>query len=88
MEMKQSLDALHSYEFDALLEALRRDLRIQLDLAKAGGSWAQWHTSNARTNLRLLEALNPKAGTNCRRAPAQFLNPSIRMRRILKHEPV
>jgi hypothetical protein len=51
---------LYAYEFEEMLEALRRDLRIQSSLAKVSGEWAEWHASNARVDKRILEALNPK----------------------------
>jgi hypothetical protein len=48
------------YEQHALLEALRRDLRIQQELAGRPGPWINWHQYNARMAKRLLNALNPK----------------------------
>ena len=49
-----------SYEINALLEALRRDLRIELVKAKTHSGHAAWHQANVRMNIRILEALNPK----------------------------
>jgi hypothetical protein len=59
--MKRSLKVLQHYEFEALLDALRRDMRTQSELAESGGVWADWHKSNARVCKQILEALNPKA---------------------------
>ncbi|RJF92346.1 hypothetical protein [Noviherbaspirillum saxi] len=58
--MKSSIESLCPYEFEALLNALRRDMRLQADLAKVDVEWANWHGNNARVSQRILEALNPK----------------------------
>jgi hypothetical protein len=51
---------LFAYEHLALLEALRRDLKTQRELADRPGRWAEWHRYNARMVKRLLDAINPK----------------------------
>lgn len=53
-------DFLLPHEYSALLESLRRDLRIQQELAKRPGSSVDWHQCNARMTKRLLNLLNPK----------------------------
>lgn len=47
-------------EKEALLEALRRDLRSQRCLAMHDTGRAIWHQRNVQLNVRLLEAFNPK----------------------------
>jgi hypothetical protein len=59
--MKQKSTVLHSFEFETLLEALRRDMRTQLRMATADNALADWHKRNARNSQRILEALNPKS---------------------------
>jgi hypothetical protein len=59
-------DLLLPYERVALLEALRRDLKVQQELAKVEGPWLGWHQYNVRMVKRLLDAINPK-----RHVPAQ-----------------
>lgn len=51
---------LLAHEHWELLEALRRDMRNQQDLANKSGEWAEWHRYNARMVKHLLEAINPK----------------------------
>ncbi|OWW19263.1 hypothetical protein [Noviherbaspirillum denitrificans] len=48
------------HEFDAMLQALRRDMRRELELAAIHKEDAAWHMTNARMAKRLLETLNPK----------------------------
>lgn len=59
--MKDPFIPLMTFERQALLEALRRDLRVQERHAESGGEYAQYHRNNARLARRLLEALNPKS---------------------------
>ncbi|RYE73150.1 MAG: hypothetical protein EOO81_01395 [Oxalobacteraceae bacterium] len=47
-------------EKEALLEALRRDLRSERSLARHDTGWAAWHQRNVQLDVRLLEAFNPK----------------------------
>jgi hypothetical protein len=54
---------LCSYELDALLEALRRDMRAQTNLGYENAHYKDLYHLNARTSKRLLEALNPKSVT-------------------------
>lgn len=54
---------LFPHEQNALLDALRRDLRAELQRAAAKPEDAEYHRSNARNNLRILEALQPKCRT-------------------------
>lgn len=58
--MDMDIPALLPNEKEALLEALRRDLRSQRSLAMHDTGWAIWHQRNAQLNVRLLEVLNPK----------------------------
>jgi isopenicillin N synthase-like dioxygenase len=53
--------ALSAHEVEALLEALRRDLRHQSRAAECRNHLMDWHRHNARMSKRLLEAINPKA---------------------------
>jgi hypothetical protein len=55
-----SINPLFSHELEALLEALRRDLRAERDKAKYNSPYADLHLYNARNSLRLLEVLNPR----------------------------
>lgn len=52
---------LFSHETEYLLEALRRDLRTELERAQLGDASAEWHRQNARKAVRLLEIINPRA---------------------------
>ena len=56
--------SLLSHERSALLDALRRDLKAQHELAMRPGPWVEWHRYNARMAKRLLNILNPKR-TSC-----------------------
>lgn len=51
---------IYPHEWEALLEALRRDLRSQTSMAKQALSDADFHRQNARHTLRLLELFNPR----------------------------
>lgn len=53
-------ELLMPHEFLALVEALRRDLKTQQELANNPGPWVEWHFYNARMAKRLLDTLNPK----------------------------
>ena len=61
--MKSVVQELFTHEFDELLDALRRDMRRQFDLAEGSTPLADWHHANARLVLRILEVLNPKSST-------------------------
>jgi hypothetical protein len=54
------IPTLFHVEKEALLEALRRDLRSEGSLAMLDASRAVWHKRNMQLNVRLLEAFNPK----------------------------
>lgn len=58
--MNTSVLEMLQAEKEALLEALRRDLRSQKTLGMHDSGAAIWHQHNVRMNVRLLEALNPK----------------------------
>jgi hypothetical protein len=58
--MKHSLVKLLPDEFESLMEALRRDIRSELGKSVSDPAWADWHRSNARKAVRILEAINPK----------------------------
>lgn len=59
--MQMSVSELLPVEREALLEALRRDLRSEREFALQDSRWQIWHQRNVQLSLRLLEALNPKA---------------------------
>lgn len=59
--MGNGIEVLVLYEHEALLAALRRDMRNELAKAANSPEWADYHYANARISKRLLEALNPKA---------------------------
>ena len=52
---------LHSYEKEALLEALRRDLRSERCKVRTDPQDAEFHLANSRAIIKILEALNPKS---------------------------
>lgn len=54
------LQHLTSYEFDHLVNALRRDMRTEEALAHNDSEWAEHHRRNSRKSQDLLEMLNPK----------------------------
>jgi hypothetical protein len=58
----KAFPSLLDYEMEALLEALRRDLRHSSQRANAASEMAdvEYHLANYRYVARLLEALNPK----------------------------
>ena len=47
-------------EYDALLETIRRDFRIESLRSRLEASEQDLHRANARMCIRLLEILNPK----------------------------
>jgi hypothetical protein len=51
---------LFKHEFDALLEALRRDYRSERDQACSSDEWSDYHWRNVRQTTRLLELLSPE----------------------------
>jgi hypothetical protein len=53
--------SLFSYELDALLEALRRDLRSERCKAVTDSQESEFHLSNYRSTIKILETLNPKS---------------------------
>jgi len=56
----RSLPPLLECEVEALFQALRRDLRDQLERTEMDKEHGVRHALNARKVLRLLEALNPR----------------------------
>ncbi|WP_158597983.1 methyl-accepting chemotaxis protein [Noviherbaspirillum saxi] len=54
------LPGIFSHEMNALLEALRRDLRAEQTKSLAWTPHADFHRANVRNAMRLLEALNPR----------------------------
>jgi hypothetical protein len=58
--MNNRLIDLFSDEWEALLEALRRDLRVEIAKCENDPIWADLHRINATRNIRLLETINPK----------------------------
>jgi hypothetical protein len=55
---------LFPHERQALLDALRRDLRMEISHAQTEPEWATYHYINARLNVRLLELLEPRSLLN------------------------
>ena len=51
---------LYDYEYIALFEALRRDMRSEKRLSIYNPKDKDYHLANCRASLRILEALNPK----------------------------
>lgn len=51
---------LFPHEYMALLDAIRRDLRRESELALSNVHFAEFHRENARLDLRILESLSPK----------------------------
>lgn len=78
--MVRNLLELLPLEREALLEALRRDLRSERNLAMLDSDWEIWHQRNVRLNLRLLEAINPKGRSVdervCKRHLKEHANPN------------
>jgi hypothetical protein len=58
--MNRMLKGLYPHEFHALLEAIRRDMRVQLNLSNTHPQESNRHKFLARSDQRLLEVLNPK----------------------------
>lgn len=58
--MQTNFSMLFHEEKGELLEALRRDMREQLDRSQVGSEMSSWHFINARRVQRILEVLNPK----------------------------
>jgi hypothetical protein len=48
---------LFPYEQTALIEALRRDERRELERAEHEPKWKHWHMENARLSRRLLDLI-------------------------------
>lgn len=59
--MKPLAAHLFAHELQALLDALRRDLRMEISRAQTDPEWATYHNTNARLNMRLLELLEPRS---------------------------
>lgn len=60
-----SLNALlFPHERQALLDALRRDLRIEKALSETDSQLADYHYANVRLNARLIELLEPSILNN------------------------
>jgi hypothetical protein len=57
---RQNPTFLFKHEFDALLEALRRDYRSERDQACSSDEWSDYHWCNVRQTTRLLELLSPE----------------------------
>jgi hypothetical protein len=54
------LPGIFAHEMEALLDALRRDLRTEQAKSLAGTPYVEFHRNNVRNAMRLLEALNPR----------------------------
>jgi hypothetical protein len=59
MKMDSLVDLL-PHEFEALMEALRRDLRSEIAKSKTDLAWTEWHCANVRKTIRILDTINPK----------------------------
>lgn len=59
-EMTTTIVELFPHEYKALLDAVRRDLRRETELASTNVHSAAYHNANARLNVRILESLSPK----------------------------
>lgn len=57
--MNTLFTTLCEYEKDALVQALRRDMRHEEQLANSNDPWAEVHSYNARKDKDLLELLEP-----------------------------
>jgi hypothetical protein len=55
--MKLSGVTLFLHEQQALIDALRRDLKMEMSHYEKGSEWAEYHYFNVRLNMRLLELL-------------------------------
>lgn len=78
--MRQFSDLI-PFEMEALLDALRRDLREQNAKALSNSRYASFHGHNARKVKRLLEAINPRSA--CRaEADSASRSKSIALRQI------
>jgi len=64
--MKTIQSNLLDYEFDALISAVRRDLRSAMEKSMSDPGNAAYHGINARMNIRLLEALAPRVAAEQR----------------------
>lgn len=54
--------SLFPHEREALLEALRRDVRTEQCKVKTDPEDAHFHLANSRIGIQILEVLNPKQG--------------------------
>jgi hypothetical protein len=76
----QQFSDLMPFEIEALLDALRRDLRVQIAKASSNSRNTIVHGHNARKVKRLLEAINPRS--DCRaNYDAASLSRSVPFRR-------
>lgn len=64
---------LFEHERSALIEALRRDIRSEERRAESNPQDADYHLTNYRTTLRILETLHPQSGRECAGRDLQFL---------------
>ncbi|WP_194725051.1 hypothetical protein [Noviherbaspirillum malthae] len=62
MDIAMRFASLFPYEREALLEALRRDVRTEQCKIKTDPEDAHIHLVNFRIGIQILEALNPKKG--------------------------
>ncbi|WP_326505092.1 hypothetical protein [Noviherbaspirillum album] len=63
MDIKARFASLFPHEREALLEALRRDVRTEQCKVKNNPQDAHFHSANSRIGIQILETLNPKKGT-------------------------
>lgn len=63
--------SIFPHEMNALLEALRRDLRRERQKACINPNEADIHRANARLGVRLLDALNPRSPDRAGHRPSQ-----------------
>lgn len=58
--MLEAPGMLFGFEREALIEALRRDIRSELAKAESSRACRELHLSNARHSARLLEIFSPR----------------------------
>lgn len=58
--MEKQFESLFLHQKEAMLAALRRDMRSELERAATDPEWADYHRLNARGIQSILQVLNPK----------------------------
>jgi hypothetical protein len=68
-----NFSGIFSHEMEALLDALRRDLRTEQTKSFGDTPDVHFHRQNVRKSLRLLETLNPRGPHRHNYQPAQMV---------------